>query len=413
MLIGFARHFGMGGSGPALDYLTGYLVNGEERAAKPEVIRGDPEAVGGIIDTLPFHRKYSSGVLSFAPEDHVTPEAEEEIMDRFENAVFAGLPPDRRSIVWIKHTDKGRTEMHFVVPRVDLGTGKSLNIAPPTPASRDLIDTLRTSINLRYGFRDPSDPAHAKSVSIPAHVAKLATQAERHGRSAKADIRQVITDRVLEQAQAGRIAGRTDVVSFLAKQGFTIARSGINYLTVVCPESGERVRLKGNIFREHFRPHDLAPAPTRRDPAQLLAVDRRLERLVEKRAAYHRERYAIGEPVEALHIREEPAHDRTGNTFTSTRPAPGEILPGARPAVRGDPYGLDAAAQRFGDATHSLERAGQRFDGAHSAFTRDFDTAVAEVERDGRTQDLVRSYSLGPPSPIPRRDLELERELER
>jgi len=186
MIIGFS-HYGSGGSGPALDYLTGYLVNGEARDPKPEVVRGDPNVVAEIIDSLPFQRRYSSGVLSFAAEDRVTPEIQEDIMNHFECAVFAGLPADRRSIVWIKHRDKGRTELHFVVPRVDLGTGKSLNIAPPTPASRHLFDTLREGINSRYGFQDPSDPARAQSVSVPSYVTKLAAQAKRVGRSAKSD----------------------------------------------------------------------------------------------------------------------------------------------------------------------------------------------------------------------------------
>lgn len=408
MLIGFSNHYGVGGSGPALDYLTGYLVNGEARDTKPEVVRGDAKAVAGIIDALPFKRRYSSGVLSFAAEDRVTPEAQEDIMNRFENAVFAGLPPDRRSIVWIKHTDKGRTELHFVVPRVDLGTRKSLNIAPPTPASRHLIDTLRTSINLRYGFRDPSDPACAKAVSIPNHVAKLAAQAERLGLSPKVDIRQAITDRILEQAQAGQIAGRGDVVSFLTSEGFSITRAGVNYLTVRCPESGERVRLKGNIYREHFRPQDLEPVPTRRDPAQLLAVDRRLQRLVEKRASYHSARYAIKESVGALTPREKSAHDRTRNTAASTRSTDGEVLPGTRPALCGDARGLNEAAQRLGHSSQRLEHARGRLDEAHSAFARDFDQAVADLDREEHTDMLVRRYALESQVLEQEREMELE-----
>src|SRR6267378_7295244 len=132
MIIGFSS-YGTGCSGPALDYLTGYLVNGAVRSVRPEVVRGDINAVAQIIDSLPFQRRYSSGVLSFAAEDKVTAEMQEDIMNRFESAVFAGLPEDRRSLVWIKHQDKGRTELHFVIARVDLGTGKSLNVAPPTP----------------------------------------------------------------------------------------------------------------------------------------------------------------------------------------------------------------------------------------------------------------------------------------
>lgn len=407
MIIGFSKHFGVGGSGPVLDYLTGYLVNGEARATKPEVVRGDVKAVASLIDSLPFRRKYSSGVMSFAPEDNLTPDAQEEIMNRFEAAAFAGLPPDRRSIVWIKHTDKGRHELHFVVPRVDLGTRKSLNIAPPTPASRDLLDTLRTSINLRYGFRDPNDPECKKDVSIPTHFAKAAAQAERLGRSPKPDIRQAITDRLLEQALAGHINNRADVLDFLRQQGLAITRSGINYVTVLSPETGERVRLKGNIYREHFRIQDLEPAPARDNPARLLEVDRRLERLVEKRRAYHRSRYAIEEPAASLQINN-PSYERIGNPTPHPRPAHGAIVSGTRPTICQYARGFDEASERFGGATHDLGQASQRLEHTHRIFARDSDQAVISRERETSAEALVRRYGLAQQTRAQGHGMELE-----
>ncbi|HMJ88173.1 MAG TPA: relaxase/mobilization nuclease domain-containing protein, partial [Candidatus Acidoferrum sp.] len=295
MIIGFSHHSGAGGSGPVLDYLTGYLVNGERRAVAPEVVRGDAKAVADIIDALPFQRRYTSGVCSFAAEDVVTPEIQEDIMNRFEGAAFAGIPPDRRSIVWIAHRDKGRLELHFVVPRVDLGTGKSFNVAPPTPASRRLFDTLRSGINRRYGFRDPNDPKARQDVSLPSHVAKAAAQAKRLGKSAKKDVREVITERLLTQARDGAVRSRADVVRFLIQEGFGITRSGINYITVACPDTGERVRLKGDIYRDNFSPRDLTPETPRQNPAELLQLDRSLQKLVVARSLFHQARYAITE----------------------------------------------------------------------------------------------------------------------
>ncbi len=412
MIIGFSRHFGIGGSRPVLDYLTGYLVNGQARDPKPEILRGDPEAVAEIIDSLPFERRYSSGVLSFAPGDRVTPEIQEDIMNRFESAVFAGLAPECRSIVFIKHTDKKRTEIHFVVPRVDLGTGKSLNIAPPTPASRHLLDTLRESINRRYGFRDPSDPECRRSVTLPAHVAKLAAQAKRLGRSPKADIRQVIAQRLEDQARTGQVSNRADVIRSLKEQGFAVTRAGLNYITIARPDTGERVRLKGNIFREHFCPKDLERTPVRRDPAQLLALDRRLERLVEKRAAYHRARYEISEQtVEPLEMKEEPAYDRTRKPFADNRPAIGENPPGARAAVWGDALRLNEAAQHFGNASDGLEHARQQLGQADRAITRDFDQAITSANQINHVDALVQTYGQMQRNRLQERAMEMELEL--
>ncbi len=399
MIIGFAKH-GSGLSGPALDYLTGYLVNGETRSVKPEVVRGNIDAVAEVIDSLPFARRYSSGVLSFAPEDRVTPQIKEDIVNRFEDAVFVDIPPDRRSIVWIKHEDKGRTELHFVAARVDLGTRKSLNIAPPTPASRHLLDTLRESINRRYNLADPTDPERAQSVSIPSHVAKLAAQAKRLGRSAKPDIRQEIANQVEAQVAAGTIASRTDVLAFLKSEGFAVARAGINYITIVLPISGERVRLKGNIFREYFCPRDLEPVPGRSDPARLLGLDRRLERLVEKRAQYHRARYGINEPTaKDLSNLEDITNDRTRNAIAQPHSTIGEVSPGTRAAIRHDTFSLNQAAQRFSVASLSLESARQRLVQADRSFAINFDQAVTECGRVNRIDSLIQKHGTVSPSP--------------
>ncbi len=411
MIIGFSK-YGAGNSDAALGYLTGYLLNGEERNPRPEVVRGDPRAVSAVIDALPFKRKYSSGVLSFAAEDRVTPEIQEDIMDRFERAVFAGIPPDRRSIVWVKHGDKGRPELHFVCARVDLGTGKSLNIAPPTPASRTLLDTLRSGINLRYGFRDPGDPACKQAVSVPAHVAKLAAQSRRLGRSPKSDIRHTITDRLLEQAEAGAVASRADVVNALRADGFEISREGINHLTVVCPTSRQRVRLKGEIYRRNFRPENLTPRPPTQDPARLLTLDRTLERMVEKRAAYHRARYDLTEPQLALtEERMDYALDRTRTTIAPNRPATGERATSTGAPVRNDAFRLNEAAQHVGNASVELESAARRFVQAHSSFTQDFDAVAAEASRTRGSNDLVRRYAPPPSQRNLTRDFSLELEL--
>jgi len=409
MIIGFSKHFGAGGSGPALDYLTGYLVNGEARATRPEVVRGDPKAVAKVIDALPFKRRYSSGVLSFAAEDRVTPQTQAEIITRVEDSLFAGLSRDRRSIVWIKHTDKGRTELHFVVARVDLGTRKSLNLAPPTPASRDLIDTLRTSINLRYGFRDPNDPACKKDVSVPSHIAKAEAQAKRLGRSPKPDIRQAITDRLLERARAGQISGRADVIDFLKREGFTITRSGTNYLTVVCPESGERVRLKGNIYREHFRPQDLEATPGRHDPARLSVVDKRLDRLVAKRAEFHRARYALDEPVDSPRFSVQP-YDRIRNPVAPDSAENGAVVPGTRSAVCQHSDGLVEATKCLSGATHDIEHSSQRLDHARRAFAHNFESALIRIERDSHTKSIVSQYGLPRHHRSQGHEMELERD---
>lgn len=124
----FARGKGRG-SGP-VDYVT--KTEGREDHP-PEVLRGDPELVRDLIDLQKREWTYTSGVVSFALEDAPTEEQQQQVMDEFERTAFAGLDADQYAILWTRHqhTDGGRVELHFVTPRMELTTGKAMNIAPP------------------------------------------------------------------------------------------------------------------------------------------------------------------------------------------------------------------------------------------------------------------------------------------
>ena len=179
MIVGFSK-YGTGGGYAPMRYFTSYtnpdkslrcLPDGTP--APPVVLRGDPELVRHLIDGLKFKHTYTSGVLSFAPGEVITPEMEAAIMDAFEDAAFAGLEHDQYSILWTRHTHAGHHELNFLIPRVELSTGKSLNIRPPGSKAGDLFDAFRSMINARYGLADPDDPARAQDVSMSNIFAKL------------------------------------------------------------------------------------------------------------------------------------------------------------------------------------------------------------------------------------------------
>jgi len=84
MIVGFSSRGTGGGSGP-VNYLTDEKRQGRDEKP-PTVLRGSPKATEQLIDSLDFKHKYTSGVLSFAPNEQVTEEVEQAIMDRFEAA---------------------------------------------------------------------------------------------------------------------------------------------------------------------------------------------------------------------------------------------------------------------------------------------------------------------------------------
>ena len=99
--------------------------------APPQVLRGDPAMTRALVDSIERRWKFTSGVLSWHPDDKVSEEQEEEVMDAFEQVAFAGLEADQRNILWVRHTHAGHHELHFLIPRLELSSGKDFNACPP------------------------------------------------------------------------------------------------------------------------------------------------------------------------------------------------------------------------------------------------------------------------------------------
>lgn len=338
MLIKFFKNGQGGGAGP-----VNYLIEHEvvaydnnrnvlrdsyrnalmfEREPLPEVLRGDPDLMRYLIDACEHQWSYRAGVLSFTGEDAPTPQQQRSVMDSFENLAFAGLEPDQRSILWVRHSHEDRIELHFVTPRMELMTGRSLNIAPP--GYQKAYDSLRDVLNKEHGWNDPQAPERAREV-------KGLVENVRRGES-----REQIHDWILSKIEMGSIQDRTEMKEALSKAGFEIPRSGKNYITVLDPESNERWRLKGEVFYENWtrqntveRAIEQADREPSRSGSRLDAINieelrDRLHDLTERRATYNRKRYPVAVERVQANEQEGPSdllesnnskHDRSFNQF--------------------------------------------------------------------------------------------------
>ncbi|MEK5772681.1 relaxase/mobilization nuclease domain-containing protein, partial [Acinetobacter variabilis] len=91
-----------------------------------------------------------SGVIAWSKDDNPTPEEIREVLDKFEDHAFAGLHKSQYHLFAVLHTDDdGSKHIHVLVPRMDLVSGKSLNIAPPLHHHH--FDPLRDKLNLEKG----------------------------------------------------------------------------------------------------------------------------------------------------------------------------------------------------------------------------------------------------------------------
>lgn len=324
MLIKFFRNGQGGGSGP-VDYLVAREVvaydenrnairneHGEmtflAREPLPEVLRGDAERMRALIDGCPHQWTYRAGVLAFTAEDAPTEVQQHQVMDAFEGLAFAGLDADQHDMLWVRHTHEGRVELHFLTPRMELASARSLNIAPPGYERH--YDALRDVLNKENSWNDPQAPERAReTVSLIESV--------RRG-----EARELIHDWIVERIEAGDIHDRTSMTAALRDAGFDLPRAGKGYLTVRDPETDERWRMKGELFREDWtrettieRALERAAREPSRSGSRLDALSAgelrdRLERSLEARASYNRERYAGLRGREPAALERSPDSDR-------------------------------------------------------------------------------------------------------
>lgn len=307
------------GSGP-VEYITrkDSPNTGQLREPAPEVIRGNPELTQQLIDGLDFKYKYNSGVLSFAVEDAPTEKEQQAIIDSFEEYAFAGINSDSYNTLWVRHTHTGndRVELHFVTPKVELDTGKSLNIAPP--GWHGYFKPWQTYWNIKEDWARPDDLSR-KRIYEPGFQALIDAEKQRAGLSIADDPKKQLTEYITKRIEAGIVTNRDDIISSLAELDLEIPRQGKNYITVVDPETNNRYRLKGGIYEASWRlggqsqEEDRSREQTTREDGRtrtsgietttegtkesdLKRLQARIRELAEGRASYHLERYGGEQP---------------------------------------------------------------------------------------------------------------------
>ncbi|NNI32189.1 Mobilization protein MobA [Pasteurella multocida] len=235
MIVKFFKKHGKG-KASSCKACVDYLLNKPDDTA--QILQGDPRLSQSIADSLDFNNTYTAGCLSFEESD--LPESQKrEIMARFEKAMFAGLEPEQYNIAWVQHTDKGRLELNFVIPNVEMTSGKRLQPYYDR-ADRPLAENFKQVINHEYSLSDPNDPTKQKSLIDRKDLPTDKKQAL-----------QAITDGLTALANAGHINDRQDVINALERAGFEIARITPKNLSI--RTDGQNLRLKGAFYEQDFR----------------------------------------------------------------------------------------------------------------------------------------------------------------
>lgn len=232
MIVKFFKRGTGSGSGP-VDYLLGRKRDRD----LAKVLRGHPEETVALIDSSPHKKKYTSGVLNFEEMD-VTYEQKLEIMRSFEKCLFPGMDANQFSVLWVEHTDKGKLELNFVVPNIELQTGKCLQ-AYVHRVDKKRVDAWKNLTNIKYGFTDPNCPEKKQALTLSKDLPrdkKLAAEK--------------ITKSLNSLISMGDIENRDDLVKALEEAEINVVRQTKSSISIEV--DNQRIRLTGAIYERDF-----------------------------------------------------------------------------------------------------------------------------------------------------------------
>ena len=221
-----------------------YLLNERAQEGTAVTLRGNPEVTRALIQSISRKHKYLSGGLMFAQDEYITEVQKQEIMDAFEALLFAGIDTDKYNILWVEHSDKGRIELNFVVPRIELKSGNDLDLYTHR---RDLplFDMWKNGINVTYGLADPNDPRRTRTITERTKVAR--------GDGTIVANRKTLDETLHTLVQDGQIQSRDQMIELLEQSGYQITRKNEESISVKHPDIGKKaLRLKGGIYGEAF-----------------------------------------------------------------------------------------------------------------------------------------------------------------
>ena len=306
MIVDFFRH-GSGLSKGCLDYLLG-----EDREREhAQVLSGDVELTAQLIDSSPFAKKYTSGCLSFYEHD-LSDQDKQQIMQNFEECLFPGLDKDQYQILWVQHQDKvnqdtgeTRLELNFVIPNVELSTGKRLQPFY-APVDLDRVDLFKQITNTEHSLYDPDDPEHRQLFLNKKNLPKDIK-----------DFKEQLHQRVYRAVANGEVADRQELVQWLELNQINVTRQVKNSISIENPYEGAKrpIRLEGEIYEQGFR----ATGEYRQEVQQRIEEYRgtaseryranvtEYQRQLEHKSQYHSDRYpTVGRENSPEHSKQRP-----------------------------------------------------------------------------------------------------------
>jgi hypothetical protein len=232
------------------------------------VLRGDPVVTQAVIDATPSYvgQRFTAGVA--CETEKLTNVQENTIADELDYNLRGGRPPEAVGNCLIAHGDKGKSEIHFITPHLDLLLNKIVN--PYIDRfDRHRFCALTEAINLEFGFQNPLD--HRRIEPFWEHM--------RINNDDKFFLQRVWHE-VEHAVEKGIVCNRSELAAFLHAKGYEIRvekhAGGPLEQPVILSPSGSQLRLKGSIY---YAPNFGIPQAQTLDGDDPAAVAHRIKHL--------------------------------------------------------------------------------------------------------------------------------------
>ena len=284
------------GEAPVNYLLSDKDHTGTNRAVKPEILEGNPNTTIEIINSISRDWKYVSGVIAFRDTEKPTKQQMLGVIDKFKQTFCAGLTDNQFNSLFVLHREKGNDEIHFVVPMIELTTGKRLNIHPPGEKNLDLYRTFSKVLNQELGYAQiVPDPL---KIALPSHKLKSPEFKNEQRKN-------ILLEKEVKKAIiSGKVENRTQLCKFLDEElGVSIHRQGKDYISIRLSGDQKSRRLKGPMFEENANYREMLEA-SRKTQVSVKLTDTEyqhhkntLTELTNERATFNSSVYSIARPV--------------------------------------------------------------------------------------------------------------------
>jgi len=387
---------GKGSARNAVNYLLQEHDHTGEVRESIEVLRGDPDMVATVADSSKNTQKYTSGVISWAPEEKPTKDEINAVMDDWEELAFSGIAPENRCYTAVLHSESnGGVHVHTLTARTELSTGKALNIAPP--GHQKDFDAFRDAWNHEKGWARPDDPARKRAL-------------EQGTEAFKARDKTAITEYMMEQAALGYVTNGQEVRKKLATLG-EITRDGKDYVSVKPEGANRAIRLKGGVFEREWSTDQQLNREARKeavrgagrggavDPSRAREARRDLGEAVQRRAKYNFERYEQSqhispEPRPRAETAQQPEERKQSESVVHERKPSDDSLKFMGVSGRDD--GLSSVSPRWvQDARSQSVTHGRRRDLQRERADVRSSTDIGRKDRGDRRLPVYRDHQVG------------------